>query len=154
MDLTDPIDSTDALGSPDPMDAFGALDEDEPVYTLDEARALVPQIRATLVQVAIERLGADEAHAAVHRRHRLDPDGNDDERRALDAHASALRARVRGLLDHLESLGVVVRDLEQGLVDIPTTRDGRPAWLCWQLADPELAWWHTTTEGFSSRRPV
>lgn len=148
------MDSTDPVGTSEPMDAFVPLDEDEPIYTLDEARALVPQIRATLLQLALERRGADEAHAEVHRRHRADPDRYDDERRALDARASMLRARVRGLLDHLEFLGVVVRDLEQGLVDIPTTRDGQPAWLCWRLADPELAWWHTTTEGFSSRRPV
>ncbi len=148
------MDSTDPVRATEPMDTIAPLDDDEPIYTLDEARALVPQIRATLLQLALERRAADEAHAAVHRRHRVDPDGDDDERRALDARASMLRARVRGLLDHLESLGVVVRDLEQGLVDIPTTRDGQPAWLCWQLADAELAWWHTTTEGFSSRRPV
>jgi hypothetical protein len=50
-------------------------------------------------------------------------------------------------------MGVQVRDLERGLVDIPTERDGAPAWLCWQLSDAELAYWHSTTEGFASRKP-
>ena len=61
---------------------------------------------------------------------------------------------LEALLGHLRSLGVVVRDLETGLVDIPTIRDGEPAWLCWRLADPDLGWWHSTTEGFASRRPL
>lgn len=61
-------------------------------------------------------------------------------------------ALVHALLEHLEGLGVLVRDLEEGLVDIPTIRDGEPAWLCWRLADGELGWWHTTREGFASRR--
>lgn len=95
------------------------------VYTVDEARALLPEVRAILLQLAVER-----------RRPEPSPD------------------TMQALLEHLTSLGIVLRDLDHGLVDFPTVRDGEPAWLCWRLADPELAWWHTTREGFSSRRPL
>ncbi len=94
-------------------------------YTIDEAKALLPQVRATLLQLAVERRRADPSHEVLH-----------------------------ALLGHLESLAVVVRDLEEGLVDFPTVRDGRPAWLCWKISDPDLGWWHTTSEGFASRRPL
>lgn len=94
-------------------------------YTPDEAKALLPQVRATLLQLAVERRRADPSHEVLH-----------------------------ALLSHLESFGVVVRDLEEGLVDFPTVRDGQPAWLCWRLSDPDLGWWHTTSEGFGSRRPL
>jgi hypothetical protein len=94
-------------------------------YTVDQAKRLLPQVRATLLQVAVER-------------------------RKIDASLAAVQA----LLEHLESLGVVVRDLEAGLVDFPTVRDGEPAWLCWRLDDPDLAFWHTTREGYASRRPL
>lgn len=130
------------------------LMDEEPTYTLEQARALVPAIRATLLQLAIERRAADEAHAVIHRRMRADRAPSGEEHERLEARAGVLRARVRDLLDHLESFGIVVRDLEGGLVDIPTSRDGEPAWLCWRLADAELAWWHTTSEGFTSRRPI
>ena len=63
-----------------------------------------------------------------------------------------IRATLQALLDHLGSLGVVVRDLDAGLVDIPSVRDGERAWLCWRLDDPDLGWWHTPREGFASRR--
>jgi hypothetical protein len=96
-------------------------------YTPDEARAALPAVRSILLQVAVERRGGP-THEAT--------------------------AAVRALLEHLESYGVVVRDLESGLVDFPTVRDGEPAWLCWRLADPDLAFWHTTREGFSARRPL
>ena len=128
--------------------------DDDPTYTVDEARALLPQVRATLLQLAIERRRADASHDELHRRMRNDGDGDPRSRAQLEVTTEELRARVRDLLDHLESLGVVVRDLEAGLVDIPTLRDGEPAWLCWRLADPELAYWHTTREGFSTRRPL
>jgi hypothetical protein len=93
-------------------------------YTVDEARGLLPVIRATLLQVALERRTRGDA------------------------------GTLEALLGHLGSLGVVVRDLEAGLIDIPTLRDGQRAWLCWRLDDPGLDWWHTTREGFASRRPL
>jgi hypothetical protein len=100
-----------------------------PSYTPDEARALLPQVRSALLQVAIERRRGSRA-------------------------ADATGAGMLALLEHLESLGIVVRDLESGLVDFPTVRDGEPAWLCWRLSDPDLAFWHTTREGYASRRPL
>lgn len=127
---------------------------DDPTYTVDEARRLLPLIRGTLLQLAIERRRADEAHARLHRSLRGDGDGTPQDQARLEASTAELRTRVRDLLDHLDSLGVVVRDLDAGLVDIPTLRDGERAWLCWRLADPELAHWHTTSEGFTSRRPL
>jgi hypothetical protein len=126
--------------------------DDDPIYTVEEARALLPQVRATLIQLAIERRRADAAHDSLH--HQLGADGDDDARRRLEAATAEHRARVRALLAHLESLGVVVRDPETGLVDFPTRRDGEPAWLCWRLDDPQLAFWHTTREGYTSRRPL
>ena len=128
--------------------------DDDPTYTLDEARVLLPQIRGTLLQLAIERRRADASHDELHRRLRLETNGDPADQARLEATTEELRARVRDLLDHLESLGVVIRDLDAGLVDIPTVRDGEPAWLCWRLADPELGFWHTTREGFSTRRPL
>jgi pyruvate kinase len=50
-------------------------------------------------------------------------------------------------------MGVELRDLEMGLVDFPGERDGAAVWLCWRLADPSVAFWHPTDEGYASRRP-
>ena len=128
--------------------------DDDPTYTLEEARSLLPLIRGTILQLAIERRRADDAHDQLHHRLRHEAAGRPEESARLEATTTELRTRVRDLLDHLESLGIVVRDLDEGLVDIPTLRDGERAWLCWRLSDPELGFWHSTREGFSSRQPL
>lgn len=94
-------------------------------YSVDEARRLLPTIRGTLLQLAVERRSGEGDQTTLH-----------------------------ALLSHLDELGVVLRDLEEGLVDIPTLRDGQRAWLCWRLEDGDVGWWHTTREGYSSRRPL
>jgi hypothetical protein len=124
----------------------------EPIYSVAEARALVPQVRAVLIQLAVERQRADASHDALH--HHLGPGTSDDHRHRFEAQTAEHRLRMRALVEHLESLGIVIRDLETGHVDFPTMRDGEDAWLCWRLDDPELAWWHTTREGYASRRPL
>lgn len=129
------------------------IDED-PVYTVEEARALVPQVRAVLLQLAVERGRADAAHAALHRRLATGADEDDGVRRRHEMATAEHRARIRALIDHLESLGAVVRDLEMGLVDLPTVRDGERAWLCWRLDDADLGFWHSTRESYASRRPL
>jgi hypothetical protein len=126
----------------------------DPVYTVTEARALIPQVRAVLLQLALERRQADASHQALHRRLGANADPDDAQTGRLEADTAEFRARVRALLEHLESLGVVVRDLDAGLVDLPTIREGQPAWLCWRLDDPDLGWWHSTREGYASRRPL
>jgi hypothetical protein len=123
-------------------------------YTLDEARALVPGIRGVLLQLAVERRRHTAAQAALAALDRQ-PGAHDGAARGRhEAEMDAAREAIGALLAHFEELGVELRDAESGLVDIPTRRDGEPAWFCWRLADPELAYWHTTREGFASRRPL
>ena len=124
------------------------------VYTLEEARALVPQVRAVLLQLAVQKRRQDDAHAALHAL----LDANGDPRHADEADRREEEIRQIGesigaLLEHVSAMGVEVRDLEMGLVDFPGERDGRPIWLCWRLSDPELAFWHGTNEGYASRKP-
>ena len=131
------------------------MSQARPSYSLDEARALLPEIRATLLQLAFERRRYAEAHAMLH--DQSGDDGDSDERlvsRPAQAELQAVRDGMHALMEHLEARGVQVRDLDEGLVDIPTTRDGEPAWFCWRLSDPELAFWHTTREGFANRKPL
>lgn len=126
----------------------------QPIYSIEQSNALIPQVRAIVLQLAVEQRRLDAAHAEMHRQ--LGSDGDP----AAAARASQQQADVtqihdgmRGLVDHLAEMGIELRDMELGLVDFPGVRDGRPVWLCWRLADPSVAFWHGTDEGYANRRP-
>ena len=123
-------------------------------YTIDEANALVPQVRAVLLQLAVEQRRLDSSHADMHRQ--LDANGDPAAATAAgrrEAEVAEIREGMRTLLVHLAELGVELRDVEMGLVDFPGERDGETVWLCWRLADPSVAYWHRTDEGYATRRP-
>ena len=57
-------------------------------------------------------------------------------------------------VDELQDLGVLVKDLDSGLVDFPCVHRGRELLLCWELGEDEVAYWHGLEEGFAGRRPL
>ena len=62
-----------------------------------------------------------------------------------------LRAAVEALTDE----GIILRDLDAGLVDFPARlEDGRQFLLCWVLGEPAVEWWHWPDTGFAGRRPL
>jgi len=102
-----------------------------PPYRLEQAAALLPEIRAILLQLAFDR-------------QRLEDDGAD----------GRIGEGMRVLVEHLAGKGIEIRDLDGGLVDIAGDRDGTRIWWCWRLSEPEIGFWHGTTEGFAQRKSL
>jgi hypothetical protein len=57
-------------------------------------------------------------------------------------------------VERLEELGVVVKDLDLGLLDFPSERHGAEIELCWQVGEPAVTHWHGVDEGFAGRKPI
>jgi hypothetical protein len=57
-------------------------------------------------------------------------------------------------VDRLEELGVVIKDLDLGLLDFPAEREGREVLLCWHVGEESVAFWHGLEEGYAGRKPV
>jgi len=57
-------------------------------------------------------------------------------------------------LGELQELDIVLRDLERGLVDFPTMREGREVYLCWEEGEDEIGFWHDEDSGFAGRQPL
>ena len=57
-------------------------------------------------------------------------------------------------VDRLEELGVVLKDLDLGLLDFPSVRDGEDVLLCWQVGEEAVTSWHGLEEGFAGRKPI
>jgi hypothetical protein len=75
------------------------------------------------------------------------------------AETNRLRLRMQGLIDQMQaavieidSWGIVLRDIQTGLVDFPALVAGRQVWLCWRLGEDNIGWWHELSEGSAGRR--
>ena len=61
----------------------------------------------------------------------------------------------KAALAEIEDRGIVLRDLDRGIVDFPSRHpNGRAVLLCWQSGEDDLSWWHLPEDGFAGRRPL
>ena len=61
------------------------------------------------------------------------------------------------LFKELEAIahnGAIIKDLEEGIVDFYSLFEGREIFLCWKLGEKDIKYWHETTSGFESRKPI
>jgi hypothetical protein len=68
----------------------------------------------------------------------------------LEELADQAAAAVRELV----ALGVVVKDLDLGLLDFPAVRDGEDVELCWQVGEDAVEYWHPLEAGYRGRKPI
>ncbi len=57
-------------------------------------------------------------------------------------------------IEDLEGLGVIVKSIDEGLVDFPAKRFDEDVWLCWKVGEEEVRFWHGKDEGFMGRKPL
>ena len=70
------------------------------------------------------------------------------------ARFQALVEEINAVVEQVNELGCLVKDLDAGLVDFYGIREGEPVFLCWQFGEPAVAHWHPVEEGFASRQPI
>jgi hypothetical protein len=68
-------------------------------------------------------------------------------------YAEAALTFSRGLRQ-IEAWGVVVRDLDSGICDFRARRGDRDVYLCWQVGEERIAYWHELDAGFRGRQPL
>ncbi len=57
-------------------------------------------------------------------------------------------------LEQLQNSGIIIKDLEQGLIDFYCKFEGREIFLCWKLGEPKLAYWHELETGILGRKKI
>ena len=122
---------------------------DDLTYTVEEADAVLAELRERLARVREARAVMFESARAVDERTKADGGGasaSPDYWRAQ----STLKAEIEWLAER----AIALRDPETGLVDFPGEREGRRVWLCWQLGEDRVAHWHELESGFLGRKPL
>jgi hypothetical protein len=122
---------------------------DEPLYTVAEADAALPDLRERLARIREARQVLLRQAEVVRERVVADVGGADPGPEYWEA-STTLRTE----LERLSAENILLRDPETGLVDFPAERGGERVYLCWRLGEDRVANWHPVDTGFAGRRPL
>jgi hypothetical protein len=127
-------------------------------FTLREANHALEQVRPLAEHMVDAKRSLDDAQARQDDASRsIAGNGGGippNELAAVRAEVEQRAAALAAVVSELQALGVLVKDLDAGLVDFPSVRDGEDVLLCWRLGEEEVAFWHRPEDGFAGRQPV
>jgi hypothetical protein len=119
-------------------------------YTLEEARALLPQIRVWL-DAALklqQKIQQQEPELAA----RL-AEGEDLGGKTVNGSLRSL-ADLKGIVDHFQKMEIQIKDLERGLIDFPAYIGGKEVFLCWEKDEDDIEFWHDLESGYGGREKI
>jgi hypothetical protein len=124
---------------------------DERIFTLAEAEGLLPRLRSLLADIVEE----------WNRVRKLNPEVQKARDNAqFDGYSKAGPEYVESvshltyLIRQIKEMGVLLKDADKGLCDFPYVRQGRVVYLCWQLGEDRIQYWHEIETGFAGREPL
>jgi hypothetical protein len=121
------------------------------LFTVEEANALLPKLRKLLDDLALHRDALREK--APHLEPILRAAGaNGGSRVGSEYAVEAYNLYLA--IERIQKLGVLLKDLDMGLLDFPHERDGSVVFLCWHPPEERVQYWHEVEAGYAGRRPL
>jgi hypothetical protein len=130
---------------------------DARLFTLTEARATIPRLETLLRDVREAKktvLDVQSLIQSMQRSATTDGDAIYTDTRVLESQLRELAQRMRLMLSEISEIGVIVKDIDRGLVDWVAMRDGHRVYICWELGEIEIGWWHEIAAGFAGRQTI
>ena len=131
------------------------------IYSTSEANDLIPALQISLAAIGnirseledlLARIAGDDPGRVVALLRGEGEPGPEQEE--LLVRVQVLVLELGQAVEGLAALGVIVEDLDPGLIDIPTEMDGRLVLLCWQFGESRIGWFHEPGEGLAERVPL
>jgi hypothetical protein len=119
-------------------------------YTRAQARQLLPQITEWLRQLQ------DLNESINKRENRMSGAING----GADLGGETVTSWIKELADYQElmhefqSRRIQVKDLDRGLIDFPAIIGGKEVFLCWELGEEDIEYWHDLDSGYIGREPL
>jgi hypothetical protein len=121
-------------------------------FTVEEANRLIPQLTVIVEELRRRRqrlLDHRETAEAVAHKARGNGGGGEASTYLFEYSQTFSRG-----LAQLAALGVVLKDVDLGLLDFPHWRSGREVYLCWKLGEERINYWHDIDSGYAGRQPL
>ncbi len=128
-------------------------------FTVTEANALLPKVQPLVQQLHGLRRSIARTDEQLNQLVAQLAEGNGHPIQALreqieqfTAHQLQLAEAFKSALTQLEDIGGVLKDLDMGLVDFYSLREGELIFLCWKSGEDQIRFWHTLEEGYAGRK--
>ena len=121
-------------------------------FTIKSANEMLPTIIKKFQKIKQEKNEVEKMEQKLQMS--LSGTSNLDDYVTLKQNLNASVTRFYTSIEELEKTGVVLKGLEEGLLDFPSKKFDDEIWLCWKEGETEIKFWHEKDVGFNGRKPI
>ena len=121
-------------------------------FTIKSANEMLPTIIEKFQKIKQEKSEVEKMEQKLQMN--LSGTSNLDDYVTLKQNLNASVTRFYSSIEELEKTGVVLKGLEEGLLDFPSKKFDDEIWLCWKEGETEIKFWHEKDVGFNGRKPI
>jgi len=121
-------------------------------YTPQKANKVLPEVKRKfnlIIAIRDQIMGIQEEL-----QHMLDSNGTLEKYMQKKQELNAAMSNLYKAIEDLESTGVMIKSVDEGLLDFPSMKFNEEVWLCWKAGEDEVKFWHGKDEGFVGRKPL
>jgi hypothetical protein len=119
-------------------------------FTLQEARALLPEVINKMAEIKKLKDHLDEKGYDIYRHQYFGGMGPNGQR-----FFPPEMERLVNLAKEIDDRGILIKSIDQGLIDFPHIRaNGEEVYLCWMFGEDDILYWHSIPDGFAGRRLI
>ena len=119
-------------------------------FTLDEAREALTSVHALASRIVELKKDLNAKGWDVHRHQYfggMGPNGDGTFPKEMETLVEIIKG--------LEQKGIIVKGIDQGLIDFPHIRDnGEEVYLCWKVGEDDIKYWHRIPDGYAGRKNI
>ena len=121
-------------------------------FTIQEANAALPAVIHKYKELQKQKTEVQKLEAQLNSQMGMSSSLGDYS--TMKKQLNSAVTKFYGLIEELENTGVVLKSLEEGLLDFPSKRFDEDVWLCWKEGETEIKFWHERDVGFMGRKPL
>ena len=125
--------------------------DEERIFTVAEAQSLLPRLRTLLEELSQEWKRISALNPEIQKA-RDNASLNGYSKFGVEYVESV--SHLMSLIHEIKDMGVLLKDADKGLCDFPYIKAGRMVYLCWQLGEDTIRYWHDVETGFAGREPL
>ena len=119
-------------------------------FTVKEAIDLLPELKSKLTKISELKKSLDVKGYDIYKHQYfggMGPNGT-------GKYPADLEKMIQ-LVNEITEKGVLIKGLDNGLIDFPHIREnGEEVYLCFLLGEESINFWHSISDGFSGRRNI
>ncbi|GKU76652.1 DUF2203 domain-containing protein [Paenibacillus sp. L3-i20] len=121
-------------------------------FTLEEANALLPQIKQELQQLQLMSNQLEEQYISYRKVKANYVAGSHDPLFELEGKLDFMQMEFSLYMNNITRKGVLLKMIHPALLDFPAIMDGEEVLLCWKEGEEQITHYHGWNDGYMGRK--